>query len=184
MTERRGRSRNRSSPHSERKDTSQKRSKSRKGIECYHCGKPGHIKRECRILKRENLKEKGEESNKKEDVTAALVYDGDVAILADDTSINLTCQDFIWVIDSAASFHVMYMRDSFISYTAGDYGSVRMGNEVVAKIVGIGDVCLETDIGCRLMLKNVRHVPDMRLQLISTGILDDEDYVSTFSSGK
>ena len=34
------------------------KSKSRKEIKCFYCGKLGHIKRECRKFKRNSLKEK------------------------------------------------------------------------------------------------------------------------------
>ncbi|PKI36655.1 hypothetical protein CRG98_042960 [Punica granatum] len=51
-----------------------------------------------------------------------------------------------------------------------------MGNGQSCKIVGTGDVCLETELGCKLLLKKVRHVPEIRLNLISTGQLDDEGY--------
>jgi transposase InsO family protein len=88
------------------------------------------------------------------------------------------------VIDSGASFHVTSRADFFTSYNEGDYGVVRMGNEGVSKIVGMGNVCLETSVGCKLVLKDVRHVPDIRLNLISTGKLDDEGYKNHFGDGK
>ena len=43
-----------------------------------------------------------------------------------------------------------------------------MGNSGISKIVGIRDICLETSIGNKLVLKDVRHVLDIRLNLIST----------------
>ena len=46
----------------------------------------------------------------------------------------------------------------------------------MASVVSIGYIWLETNIGCKLPLKDVRHVPDMRLHLISTGTLDEEGY--------
>ena len=45
--------------------------------------------------------------------------------------------------------------------------------------MGIGDICLET-LGSKLILKDVRHVPDIRLNLISAGKLDDEGFVNYF----
>ncbi|TXG69536.1 hypothetical protein EZV62_004471 [Acer yangbiense] len=98
--------------------------------------------------------------------------------------VNITSQDTYWVIDSGASFHVTSRRDLFTSYTDDDYGQVRMGNDHVSKIVGMGEICLEISTNCRLVLKNVRHVPDMRLNLISAGVLDDEGYKNEFYSGK
>ena len=59
-----------------------------------------------------------------------------------------------------------------------------MGNNSYADIMGIGDICVETNIGYTLELKNVRHVLDMRLNLISTHILDKEGYGNYFGDGK
>ncbi|PNX70981.1 hypothetical protein L195_g057937, partial [Trifolium pratense] len=95
----------------------------RKDVECFYCHEKGHMKKECRKLKREQ-QENGDASN-----IAATIFQGN-----------------------------------------------EMGNDDRSKIVGKGDVCLETNTGCRLTLKDVRHVPDMRLNLISTGLLDEEGY--------
>ena len=59
-----------------------------------------------------------------------------------------------------------------------------MGNLVTSKIVGVGDVTLTTDVGCRLVLKDVRHVPDMRLNLISVGKLDDVGLMNYFGKSQ
>ena len=59
-----------------------------------------------------------------------------------------------------------------------------MGNNSCVDIVGIGDICVKTNIGYTLELKNVRHVLDMHLNLISTHILDKEGYDNYFGDGK
>ena len=59
-----------------------------------------------------------------------------------------------------------------------------MSNEIVSRVVGIGTNFLETSVGTILVLKNVKHVPNVRLHLISIVVLDDEGYVSTNSDGK
>ncbi|CAN1245512.1 Retrovirus-related Pol polyprotein from transposon TNT 1-94 [Linum grandiflorum] len=59
-----------------------------------------------------------------------------------------------------------------------------MGNGNLSKVVGKGDVCLETMDGARLLLRDVRHVPDMRLNLISVDKLDGEGYCHTFNNGQ
>ena len=82
------------------------------------------------------------------------------------------------MIDSSVSFHVTTYRDYFISYVNGDYGHVRIGNEGASKIVGIRDICLETSIDCKLLLQDVRHTPDIRLNLIFTGKLDGGGYTN------
>ena len=88
------------------------------------------------------------------------------------------------MVDTTASFHITAPRDFLFSYTSGNFGWVRMGNEAKCEIVGIGDVELETSIGCKLVLKDVRHVPEMSFSLISVGKLDDKGYHSRLGNGK
>ena len=59
-----------------------------------------------------------------------------------------------------------------------------MGNETVSRVVGIGTICLETSVRTKLVLNYVKHAPDVRLHLISVGVLDDKGYVSTNGDGK
>ena len=47
-----------------------------------------------------------------------------------------------------------------------------MGNSSYSKIVGIGDVCIEIDVGSTIMLNDVRHVPDLRMNVFSTLAMD------------
>ena len=44
--------------------------------------------------------------------------------------------------------------------------------------------CLETNIGSKLILKDVRHVPDIRLNLIFTSKLNDEGFTNCFGESK
>ena len=48
----------------------------------------------------------------------------------------------------------------------------------MVQVAGISDICLETSIGTKLVLKDVKHVPDIMMNLISTEKLDDEGYFS------
>ena len=59
-----------------------------------------------------------------------------------------------------------------------------MGNKVSSKIIGICDINMTINIGRKLVLKDVRHVLDMRLNLISAGKLDDAGLVNHFGGGK
>jgi hypothetical protein len=59
-----------------------------------------------------------------------------------------------------------------------------MGNEAMHKVLGMGDIQLETSIGCKLILKDVRHVYEMRFNLISIGKLNDEGYYNYLEDGQ
>ena len=50
----------------------------------------------------------------------------------------------------------------FESYTGGDFGKVKMANHGVTEAVGIWYVVLVSNTGCKLILRDVRHVPDIR----------------------
>ena len=59
-----------------------------------------------------------------------------------------------------------------------------MSNEGVAKVIGIGDVFLKTQGDIKLLLRDVKHVLDICLNLISTSKLDNEGFCSTFFNGQ
>ena len=58
-----------------------------------------------------------------------------------------------------------------------------MGDNGACKIACIGSVFLTTRTGCRLILRNARHVANVRLNLISIGRLDDEGHNGSFQYG-
>ncbi|VFQ77038.1 unnamed protein product [Cuscuta campestris] len=131
--------------------------------------------------------EKGQTSEKKEEKdTAALADADDLFFVCDDTNFDVVFQDCTWIIDSGASCHLTPHREFFSSYTSGDFGYVKMGKgaDKSSKIVGMGTVCLKTNTGCRLTLRDVRHVPEFRYNLISAGGLDEDGYVSRLGEGK
>ena len=137
------------------------------------------MKKECKIWKNEH-----NEMNKENKETNIIATEGYIMIVTDDDCVSLVTQDSNWVIDSGVSFHVNSHSDFFTSYRTGDFGNVRMRNNGVSKIVGNGDIFLKTSIGNKLVLKDVRHVPDIRLNLISTGKLDGEGFTNSFSESK
>lgn len=51
---------------------------------------------------------------------------------------------------------------------------------VFPRLWGQGDVYVVTNTGYKLMLKGIRHIPDLKLNLLSTGLLDDERFTSHF----
>jgi hypothetical protein len=69
-----------------------------------------------------------------------------------------------------ASHHVTSRKDNFVAYSSqGDYGKVNLGNNHFYNIVGVGDVQIKKKDGHHILLKYVRHIPDMCMSLISVG---------------
>ena len=59
-----------------------------------------------------------------------------------------------------------------------------MGNSSYSKIVGIGDVCIEKNVGSTMMLKDVRHVPNLRMNVFSTLTIDQVGYCNYLDNGR
>ena len=81
-----------------------------------------------------------------------------------------------WILDSAASFHICINRDWFITYDSVNAGSVKMGDDSPCQIIGIGSVQIKMHDGIIRTLTDVRHILDMRKNLISLSTLDGKGY--------
>ena len=180
-TENRGRSKTR---NSKGRGNSRSQSESKGKFKCFYCDKEGHIRRNCKAWKNKQKDEKNQNKAEEQNTTTVSTIEDVVICVGKDECCNVSHPYVEWVIDSASSYHVTPRKELFTSYKAGDFGRVKMGNNSYADIVGIGDICVETNTGCTLALKNVRHVLDMRLNLISTHILDKEGYGNYFGDGK
>ena len=136
-------------------------------------------------MKRDRKNHKGKEKKNEDDTDTdtITIATEDFFVLFDGDVVNLATQQSSWVIDSGASVHATSKREFFASYTPGDFGSVMMDNDGSTNTVGIGDVHLKNRNGSRLILKNVKHIPDIRMNLISICKLDDEGFCNTFNNG-
>ncbi|GJY76876.1 putative RNA-directed DNA polymerase [Tanacetum coccineum] len=144
----------------------------------------------CRQLKKENKKKnynnqknKHKKDDDGDDNTEVNTTTDEFFVCYDYDMVNLANDDSSWILDSGATCHVATRKDYYSSYTPGDFGVVRMGNTGLSRIAGIGDICLKFDTGMELVLHNVKHVPDMRLNIISTGLLDEDGYHNSSGNG-
>lgn len=54
----------------------------------------------------------------------------------------------------------------FIYYKVGDFNIIKMKNSIHSKIIEICDVYFKTNVGCKLTLKDIRHVPYLYLNMM------------------
>jgi hypothetical protein len=188
VIENRGRSRNKW--HNDRatfNDRSKSRDKSQytETKECFHCGKKGHIRMNCRYWRKEQNEDKDQKHDDEKDTTA-VVEEEEVVVLSvqEQKCEHVDNNDDEWVVDLAATHHVVHTKELFTTYKAGDFDTVKMGNIRYVKIVGISDVYIKTNVGCTLMLKNVRHVSDLCFNLISTPVIDLAGYYNHLGNGR
>jgi len=50
--------------------------------------------------------------------------------------------------------------------SGGDFGVLKMGNDGISKVIVVGDVYLQTNMGVQLLLKGVKHALDVLFILI------------------
>ncbi|KAH9751243.1 Integrase catalytic domain-containing protein [Citrus sinensis] len=151
----------------ENKGKKQGRSKSKqKHLKCFHYHKEGHFKKDFHERKSKQKEPKDKSRN--------------AAIATKETSFE-TIEVLIatkekpqgqWVLDSGCTFHMSANRSYFTTYQSYDGGMILMGNNSVCKVVGIGTVSLKMYNGMVRELTQVRHVPELKSNMISIGMLD------------
>lgn len=160
------------------------RSKSSNGrIICHHCRKCGHIKNNCWIWKKEQKGQKEQKvTNNNNEETIVVASEGEVltTVSYEDACLYASNHDNDWILDFGASYHATPSRENCISCKSGNMGKVWVGNKSLWDIKGVGDVIIKTKDGSNLLLKQVRHILELGMNLISTGILDDEEYHIVF----
>ncbi|GFS43661.1 hypothetical protein Acr_00g0086260 [Actinidia rufa] len=129
-------------------------------IRCFYCDQEGHIKRDCPKYK----------AQVQSSDTAATV------VMADDDEIDvlLAASDngkSDWVLDSGSAYHLCRDREVFSTYAACE-GRIWMANNTSSRVVGRGSVRFRMADGRSVTLTEVRHVPNLRKNLISIGMLD------------
>ena len=141
--------------------------KSGRTLECWGCGKTGHMKKHCKASKgHDNVGD----VNVVDDYTDALI-------------LFVDCSLDYWILDSRASFHTTANSNIMLNYVTGDYGTVHLADGEPLKIEGMGDVNLKLSNGSTWKLTKVRHVPRLVKSLISVSQLDGDGYRTTFGEG-
>ncbi|KAJ0455906.1 putative RNA-directed DNA polymerase [Helianthus annuus] len=86
--------------------------------------------------------------------------------------------------DLGDSFHAISCPDMVKNLRTGNFGKVRLADDQMLDITGIGDVDLKTTLGTIWTLKDVRVIPNLRRKLISVSKLDDEGFNVHFGGGQ
>ena len=73
------------------------------------------------------------------------------------------------VVDSGASCHATPHGKFFHDYVLGDFRHVLLGDDEPCEIVGMGKVEIKLNNGNELILRDVRNIPTVKINLILIG---------------
>ena len=73
-----------------------------------------------------------------------------------------------WILDSTCSYHKTPNKEWFTLYRIGSFGCVYLGNDKPCAITDIGTINIKKVVR---MLCDIRHIPNLRKNLISLGTL-------------
>lgn len=149
---------------------SQLRSKT-KNFKCHYCKKKGHFKQDCPKL------------NGKPDKSIAGVTENNSDNDENVLTIFSTRLEDEWILDSGCSYHMCPNRDWFTTYQSVNGGTVLMGNDAPCKIIGIGTIRIKMHDVIVKTLTDVRHVLELKKNLISLGVLDSNGCKYTAEGG-
>ncbi|KAK3016566.1 hypothetical protein RJ639_005827 [Escallonia herrerae] len=93
-------------------------------------------------------------------------------VLGNVLSVTISSSDGGWILDTGCSYHMCPNRDWFTTYHSFDGGKVLMGNDVACKVVGIVSIQIRMHDGIVRTLTDIRHVLELRKNLISLGTFD------------
>ena len=149
-------------------------------LKCWFCGKSGHLNKD--LWKRQE-KSKGDSSTENKEANTTDTGSASSSGINDEVlSFNFSNHDQHLLLDSGASNHMCIHKEWFKSYKSIKDGLVYMGNDFSCNVVGIGSIHIKMFDGTIKILTDVRHVPELRKNLISLGVLDTNGY-KTFIQG-
>ena len=134
--------------------------------ECWHCGKRGHLKADCRQRKRDEQRGHSNSRGGRDGPGPGNRRSDHQSVAAMGASAINWDRD--WVLDSGASNHITGNLDLLIDAREPDRNiSVTFANGTVSEAKYVGDAVLEVSDTSVILLKNVLYVPSAAANLYS-----------------
>jgi len=151
-------------------------------VECYYCHKFWHISHNC-----PELKAKKQRQDKVAAIAADDGSDSDDAICLVGNAADTDEISKSWLVHSAASAHMYWMRGCFDDYQTTTGRSVTMGDKGSVATAGVGTVVLNVIFHGKTRktkLEKVLHVPTMGFNPMSVGMMEERGAEVSFKGGK
>lgn len=137
-------------------------------LKCFYCHKKGHSKRECPDMKKRN---NGKQRESEDSAEVADEYDSAEALVIYDGKSSKE-----WILDSSFTFHMCPNQSWFETLSFYNGRSLLLGNNKTFKVAGIGTAKLKLYDGFEKVMQQVRHIPELKRNLILLGMLESNRY--------
>lgn len=88
-----------------------------------------------------------------------------------------------WTMDSSCSFHMTPNKSWFKELKQEETGMVLLGNNKPCKVLRVVSIRIRIWDGMERLMQNVRYVPELKRNLVSLGMLDEQGYVFKVERG-
>ena len=147
----------------QQKGRGKSRSKSRGKRVCWHCQKEWYLRRNCPDRKKGS---KGIFNND-------LVNFSNGYANSEVLNVSTNQETNEWIMDSGCSYHMTPRKGLMINFRLVNGGKVLMGNDHTCSVNGIGSIKFKLWDGSIRTTENVRSVPQLRRNLLSLGMFDE-----------
>jgi hypothetical protein len=147
-------------------------------IQCWYCARKGHTRDNCNFKKAADKLREKKDNKKPAAAAAASTNESSNESYAMMARRSFPGEPDDWFVDSGATDHMCFDKDSFTTYHSLDRPKpIYLGDSSVVNAYGVGLI----RIGDRVSLFNVLHVPDLDINLLSVDKVLQQSYDVLFS---
>ncbi|WVZ15014.1 hypothetical protein V8G54_012580 [Vigna mungo] len=136
------------------------------------------IKRNCYSNKGKQKKHQGKEAYQAQEESDS----EPITLMVTMSATNSESRDKMWYLDSGCSNHMTYHKEWLVNFDQSKKSKVKVADDSILKVEGIGDVVIRRKDGSQARITNVLLVPEMTCNLLSIGQLVEKGFTTVMGN--